>query len=533
MTTTSFESDSSQAAYLAAAMGRRLRMYRPGNFGPNAALRGSLETVRARARAAARNDSWAGTAADKLVYNMIGTGIQARSMFGSKAQRDAITEVWDSWCAVCDADSVLDFYGLQALVVREWDEVGECFARIRPRRLTDGLPVPMQIQLIESEQCPANYYSTAPNGNQIRAGIEFSAIGARVAYWFYPVHPYEQDSRQSLILARVPAEEVLHIYEPLRIGQLRGIPRTTSILLKLWNLDNAADAAVERFKLMNLFAAFFTKNTNAPGGGAMVPGATLPGGAKQSDGTELPNLEVEPGSGYQLPEGWDVKFSTPPAVGSDLMELSKLQLLAIAARHGVPYEVLTGDLGAVSDRALRLILNEFRRFLEQRQWLYLIPMFCQPVRAAFFDAGILGGAFDIVGYAKDRAKIIKTKWLPQGWPYSHPVQDVAADTKAVRSGFKSRQSVIYGNGDDPEQVRAERQLDNQQADADQEKLDSDPRYTSDVGKTQATPAGSGFPEDDTAPAGDPGGAPAPGQTPPSSSKKKPPAPPEPQPAEGQ
>lgn len=492
-------------AYQAASFGRRLARWRPPNYGPNNFTRMSYETIRARARGLARNDSWAGTAADKLVYNMVGTGIQARSKNGSKDLRASIKTVWDQWCKVADADSVLGFYGLQALVVREWDEVGECFARIRQRYVSDGFPVPMQVQLLESEQCPADYYATAPNGNQIRAGIEFNAIGGRAAYWFYTTHPYDYDSRSNLQLVRVPAEEILHVYEPRRIGQLRGIPRTTSIILKYWNLDNLTDAAIERTKIANLFAMFFEEDSKAPPNAPLVPDNSptdptysLTNPADAADG--ISNIPLEPGGGYELPPGKKAVFSNPPTPGQDFVALTKLQLLAIAARHGVPYEVLTGDLGAVSDRALRLILNEFRRFLEQQQWLYLIPMFCQPVREAFFDAGVLSGAITADGYATKRAEFVETTWLPQGWPYSHPVQDVNADKAAVRSGFTSRQAVIGANGEDPEEVRAQRLADNQAADDDGDKMDSDPRYTSDVGRTQATAAGSGFPTDDVPPA---------------------------------
>lgn len=504
--------------YQAASFGRRLARFRPPNYGPNQFTRGSYATIRARSRSLARNDSWAGTASDKLVYNMVGTGIQARSKNGTVPQKTAIKKVWDSWCRVADADSVLDFYGLQALVVREWDEVGECFGRIRQRYTSDGLPVPMQVQLLESEMCPADYYAIAANGNQIRAGIEFNAINTRVAYWFYQSHPFDYDARANLQLVRVPAEEVLHVYEPRRIGQLRGLPRSTSVLLKYWNLDNLTDAAIERTKIANLFAMFFEQDGNAPSSAPLVPDSVPiddePTYSNARDVAQgIADVSLEPGGGLELPPGKKVVFSNPPTPGQDFAALTKLQLLAIAARHGVPYEVLTGDLGAVSDRALRLILNEFRRFLEQQQWLYLIPQFCQPIRAAFFDAGVLSGALEAPEYATKRDDFIDTLWLPQGWPYSHPVQDVTADKAAVRAGFTSKTAIIYANGDDPEEVRAQRLADNEAADEDGDKTDSDPRYTSDVGRTQATPAGTGFPADDEPPAAEATPEPAPNSAP--------------------
>lgn len=64
-------------------------------------------------------------------------------------------------------------------------ESGECFVRIRPRRISDGLSVPLQLQLIESEQLPLSKNEVARNGNEIRSGIEFNRIGQRVACRFF------------------------------------------------------------------------------------------------------------------------------------------------------------------------------------------------------------------------------------------------------------------------------------------------------------------------------------------------------------
>jgi capsid protein len=167
---------------------------------------------------------------------------------------------------------------------------------------------------------------------------------------------------------------------------------------------------------------------------------------------------------------------------------------------------------------LKLILNEFRRTIEQRQWLVLIPQMCQRIREAWFDMAVLDGGIEAPNYATLREDYVDTTWTPQGWPYSHPVQDVTADEAAVRNGFKSRSSVIYGNGDDPDEVITQIVQDNAAADANDLIFDSDPRYTSTKGVFNTIPAGAIDAEtDDEKPAGTP--APAPAPAPPT--KKKP------------
>jgi capsid protein len=145
---------------------------------------------------------------------------------------------------------------------------------------------------------------------------------------------------------------------------------------------------------------------------------------------------------------------------------------------------------------LRLILNEFRRIIEQRLWLYLIPQFLQPLREAFFDAAVLAGKLEAPGYATDREDYVETLWVPEGWPYSHPVQDVAADRQAIRAGLKSRTSTILRNGDDPEQVAEEIERENTDGDARGFVFDSDPRKTSNAGLTQGRPKGTEIPATD-------------------------------------
>ncbi|MCC4618262.1 phage portal protein [Xanthomonas campestris pv. asclepiadis] len=487
-----------EGSYRAGGMGRRLRLLPPVVQGPNAALV-NLPTVLARARHLARNDPWAVSALNKSVSNGIATGIQAKPLWGTKAFKAATSKLWKRWIKYSDADGVLDFYGQQALAWREWKEAGEVFARIRFRRPGDGLPVPMQLQLVESEQCPRGYYSVATNGNVIREGIEFDAIGRRVAYWMFREHPGDQAMvPNGHELVRVPAEQVIHLYRPNRAGALRGVPASAAVLLRMFNLDRLDDAVLERQAIANLFAGFYKVPEAQEGelGGATPMTDDMQTGM-DADGTPLAGLE--PATMQELPPGYEVQFSTPPGAGTDYAEFLRGHLMAIAAGHDIPYEVLTGDLRNVSDRALRLILNEFRRVIESDQWLYMIPMFCQRVRDAWFDQAVLAGLLAVPGYADQRDEVTETLWVPEGWPWSHPVQDVGAEKAAVRAGFKSRDKVILGAGEDPEQVDTEIKASNDRADALGLVLDSDARRTNTSGAEQSHGADNGN-------SGDPQGA---------------------------
>src|SRR5690606_16528970 len=178
-------------------------------------------------------------ALDRGDANAIGTGIQAKMVNGSPELRAACKRLWNRWSEECDADGVMNLYAQQYLAWHEWREAGEVFGRLRPRRASDGLSVPLRVQVIEAEQCPTDLNTTASNGNRIRAGIEFNAIGKRVAYWMYREHPGDMNFlHDSHELVRIPANQIIHLFKPVRAGQIRGIPDQASVLVRMFNVDS-------------------------------------------------------------------------------------------------------------------------------------------------------------------------------------------------------------------------------------------------------------------------------------------------------
>lgn len=448
----------SESEFRSGGSGRRLKHWRPPMSGPNSAS--NVGTVLARMRDAARNNPWVGAAIEKRAANAIGVGIQAKQLWGTPEFRAIVDALWNRSMKYMDADGISVFYGQQELAFNEWDTAGEVFGRIRSRTESDGLPVPMQLQLIESEQCPRDYYGNASNGNTIRQGIEFNRIGGRAAYWMYRYHPGDQTWMEARgnELVRVPADQVIHLYRPLRAGQIRGLPRNAAVLVLIDCLAKLRDNVAERTAIQNLFAGFYTRPAGAAEDSILAESQT------DTDHDDTPIAGLEPATMQELPEGWDVKFSTPPGAGPNYSEFVRTELMAFCARAGIPLEVLTGDLKDISDRALKLVLNEFRRLIEMDQWLYMIPRFCQLVREAWFDAAVLAGKLVVPNYASLRDQVTTTTWMPQGWPWSHPVQDVEAESTAVRAGFKARSDVILGQGNDPEETDLQQQRDNARAD---------------------------------------------------------------------
>lgn len=440
------------AQYDAAGHGRRMRGWRAPSTGPNLAVSG-LETIRNRTRDAVRND-WSGAAGARAwVTNLIGSGIVPRPRTSDAGLKTKLIELWDAWVREADADGVLDFYGLQTLATRSWISSGEVFFRLRPRLLEDGLTVPLQIQLLESDMVPM-LDQDLPDGNRIRSGIELDRLGRRVAYWVHRGHPGERDSSGVSLsnLTRVPADSMRHMFEPLRPGQLRGVSDLAPVLTKLRGVMDFDDAVLERQRLANLFTLFITRPT--PNGPLPIDVTTgQPYSEPAGDGS--PVVMMEPGLVQELAPGEDVRFSEPPDSGANYSEFVRAQHIGVSAGQGLPYELLTGDLQNVSDRSLRIILNEFRRHCGQRQWQIIIPMFCQPIRDAWALQAGLGGVLS----SAEMREAMRVTWAPEAWAYIHPVQDVQAKKLEVEAGFRARSQVIAAAGEDPDAVDVMREQD--------------------------------------------------------------------------
>jgi lambda family phage portal protein len=324
----------------------------------------------------------------------------------------------------------------------------------------------MQVQVLEPEMCPlldADTYVGLPASNIIRSGIELNNRGKRVAYWFYKQHPGDPSAVMTYDandLVRVAASDVCHVFQPLRAGQMRGVPMVAPILAKLRNIGDYEDAVLERQKIANLFVAFITKalpklDPNDPVQSAL--GDQLVEVIDDLGQESAPLAPMAPGLMQELDDGQSVTFANPPEAGTMYSEYMRTSHLGSAAASGLPYELYSGDIQNISDRTLRVLINEFRRLAEQRQWQILIPQFCQRLVEWFADAAALIGLVSI-----DELPLVKRcTHSPHGWEYIHPVQDVQGRALAVLNGFESRAQVVGERGDDIETVDDERAADQQ------------------------------------------------------------------------
>lgn len=413
-------------------------------YGPNAAL-DQIDRSRSRAQDGVRNNPWLRRAIKLLVSHLIGCGIQPIPAISDDGAKRDIVALWNEWVPEADADGVCDFYGLQSLFARARYESGECFIRIRERFPEDRLSVPLQLQSLEAAMLPVNH--NGENGaNPIRQGIEKTPFGKRAAYWFYREHPGERGRawlgyRASDALTRVPAEVVLHYYDPERPGQLRGIPEATAALVRARNFDQYESAELTRKKARAKFVGTITRKDDI---GNPITDAPLKTDAEINSDLEYLEKQrafVDIDDGYMLNLAPGESFSLAGTdSGEPGIDFLRIQLRAIASAMGVPFEILTGDYGNTNDRIMRVILNVFYRALEAEQDRHIFQV-NRPVWNRWLFTAVNSGALRLKGYFDNPRPWQRCEWRAHAWSYVNPLQEVQTYKLMKDEGFKSRTAI--------------------------------------------------------------------------------------------
>lgn len=456
------------AHYDGASTGRRTENWKRVSGDANAVNGPALNLLRERARDLVRNHPNARRAVRIMRTNVVGYGIKPRpKMAGSRSMKQAV-KLWERWATSteCDADGRHNIYGLQALAMNAVAETGEVIIRKRIRRPSDGLTVPLQIQIIEADFLDTAKTQDVAGGGRIIQGVEFDSVGRRVAYWLFPEHPGQTAGLRfgSYQSYRIPASEITHVFFTERPGQVRGVSWLAPAIIRLKDLDDYADAQLLRQKIAACFTAFVTD----PAGG--IGGL----GEKKADDPLVETLE--PGMINYLKPGQSVEFVAPPITG-DYSVFTSAILRACSVGIGLTYEQMTGDYSQVNYSSARMGRNEFAANVDDWRFNMFIPQACDPLWRWFTEAAVISGAMSEMPLAD---------WTPPPLRMVDPEKEIAADKAEIRSGLKTISEALRERGIDPEQHFDELSGDTKRLDDLGLVLDTDPRKTSGQGQAQST-----------------------------------------------
>jgi lambda family phage portal protein len=419
--------------------------WRPRRSGAsaNADHRADSIPLRVRARSLYQNVPYVTRALDSLVSAWVGSGISIYSTSKSRRIKRLYEERLKTWQYECDADGLrsLDAIFHAAELAAAVD--GECLIRRRPRREADGLSVPLQVQLLEIDWLDSTRNGPAPRSptSTMINGIQYSAIGRVEGYWLFDAHPGDTYTNTGRFDSRlVPASEIIHYFEPKRPGQGRGISRLHSIIARVRDFALYEDAELARKNLESRMGALASEDPEVMANPRQ--GETVVTDQQLAEG----DLGMLPSGGItRVPAGMNITMVEPKAAPG-MVEYSKLSLHLICAGVGVPYHMATGDVSEVNFSSARIRDIDFRRDVDQHQWMCTAPRLIRPIMKWFADAIELGeGVRADYGFEYSMPK----------WDYVNPKQDIDAERGALEGGLTTLSESLRRRGFKPEEVFAE------------------------------------------------------------------------------
>jgi lambda family phage portal protein len=433
----------------------------PANYSPAAAMAGSRDLLVSRIHDLARNDGWASAALSRQVDAVIGSGwrLSAKpiaSRLGIKQEAadelaDRIEDAFAEWANdprfICDAHRRLPLGGLLGMAFRHRLADGEAFAVLH---WDEDEAFSTSIEIIHPDRCATPVGKR--EGDGIRTGVELSRRGAPVAYHFLTQHPgdgifgmpaprrWQRLPRQTSFGRPI----VVHAFEPIEAGQVRGIPVLSPVVKKLRMLGRYDEAELQAAVLNAVLAAFITSPfdheqvANAIGmpedaelSGLQNMRATLYGETPINiDGVRINFLA--PGD---KPEFLDAKH--PNAVFEHFVRTS---LRNVASAVGLSYEQLSMDWGQVNYSSARAALIEVWRGLTARRDLFAAT-FMGPIYAGWLEEALDRGTVKPPRGASPFDEAIgawtQARWIGPGRGWVDPKREAEAAVLRLAAGVSN------------------------------------------------------------------------------------------------
>lgn len=440
----------------------------------NDALAAKLGILRGRSRGLARNNDWAKRYLIQMRNNILGpAGItlqmrlhQARAADAAVGINDAIEWAWYQWGrkGSCDVSGQLSWQDAERLALYSLIRDGE--ALIRHRQIG---PYGYQVQILNPAVLDHSLRRDF-GANRVRMGVEITDDGQPVAYWIIGTKSGE-DPRGAVAVGRhirIPAAEILHLFESDDPEQIRGYPRLASGAQGLWMLqDYERSAAVASANAAKRVGFFVTPTGEAPAGIADTIVQTVMDQARREGRTlsadELRTLTDQarqyattvPGQFDTLPEGTDFRPFESPYPSVVYADYIKAGIRKFAAGLGVSYATLGNDLEAVNYSSARVGIEDERAGYRVDQ-AWLIEHLHSQIFASWLPRALLAApSLRRVPFSRLDDYLLAATWQPRRWPGIDPNKDANAAETNLALGLTSRRRLITERGDDPDEVLAE------------------------------------------------------------------------------
>lgn len=432
----------------------------------------------ARIRDLVRNEGWAQSAVDRLVDMTVGATFRlsakpdARGLgIPEEAAKEFAQEIEAKWRSFAedptfrnDAQRRLPFVGQIGLLAREMVQAGEGLAQLRwiPRA---GWPYATCLQVIDVDRL-SNPYGKSDD-EQLRGGVELDENGAPIAYHLRGSHPGERwTSPAAYRWDRIPRwddvygwerPKMLHIFEPHRPDQTRGVSRLVASLVKTRLLSRHSEAEVKAAAINgSIVGAIYTQL-------GQEFAAEVLGGDHSRAGVDWVGLNEARGAFYGDRRVLDdarfltlfpsdkLEMNVNPrnTVGFPAFQTAFLQ--NFAASLGLSYEQLSMDWSRTNYSSARAALNEVWRAIGRLRATITWGA-AQPIYTAWLEDALDTG--DIVAppgapdFYEAPAAYVRSEWIGPARGYVDPVKEAQAAALRIKARISTLEREIAEQGGD-------------------------------------------------------------------------------------
>lgn len=442
------------------------------------------DTITGRARNLDENNGWINGGLDRRVESVIGVNIR----LSAQPVHELLNRDYDwrmKWTADvqsrfkvwgndidrrCHAGKKLSFGAIAKLAYLTYSRDGEISAEIRDNKR--GLSNTTNVMLIEPERISTPPEQMHQEGPLLRNGVAFDDNGAAVGFWIRSGHPDDpspsfQNQRWDFIPAagKTGRAKFLHVFNPRRIEQNRGISRLAEVMVPAKMIDRVDRAEVAAALKSALFSLFI----KSPGTTDDVEAALAP----ESDDTQMDpwiqsyldyrtsNPVVVDGAQvtHLLPEE-DVVTPERTSPNSNYPDFIRFVLQKVASSIGISYPQLTQDYTGINYSSARALLNEiWRSFMEDR--FYFTQAFLTPIYAAWLEVEVANGDVKVPGgpanFYRNKTALCMAEWIGPGRGSVDPLKESNASNLDEAAGRASTVEHILERGRDPVDVMSEEQ----------------------------------------------------------------------------
>jgi len=336
-----------------------------------------LETLRNRSRDLVRNNPLAAGAIKTKVTNVVGAGFRQQS----RIDRDAIgmtddqADIWEAkaereWKLFWESKEVdvartLTGTAMTRMMYQQAKENGDVFVLL-PRIKRKNLPYDLKLQIIEADRvCNKDGKSDSAT---LSGGIEKDKYGAPVKYHILKSHPGSLSAKQEWHIrpafgSKTGLRNVIHLFQPTRPGQTRGVPDLAAVIEPLKQLGRYTEAEIMAAVISGMFTVFVETDTGDPT--MDLSSLSDETGSTASDD----DYKLAAGAIIGLQPGEKIHDSNPgrPNTAFDVFVQSILRQIGTALE--IPFEILIKHFTASYSAARAALLEMWKYVLSERQWL--------------------------------------------------------------------------------------------------------------------------------------------------------------------